>query len=77
MPRWWGLAVAPAPPGATLTGSARWNAFGNSLADSVSFRFPSWPSLGGSPRASGDRRSRQAPPPRHQEIQNVPVFPSA
>jgi hypothetical protein len=39
MLRRWGPAVAPAPPGAALTGSARRNAFGNSLADSVSFRF--------------------------------------
>lgn len=31
-------------------------AFGNSLADSVSFRFPSWRSLGGSPFL---RQSRQ------------------
>ena len=32
-------------------------AFGNSLADSVSFRFPSWQSLGGSPLL---RQVRQA-----------------
>ena len=34
--------------GTTHPDSTRWEAFGNSLADSVSFRFPSWWSLAGS-----------------------------
>jgi hypothetical protein len=31
------------------SGLCQAEAFGNSLADSVSFRFPSWQSLGGAP----------------------------
>src|SRR5881397_300001 len=39
-------------------------AFGNSLADSVSFRFPSWQSHGGCP-ASPAMCARDRPPPGH------------
>jgi hypothetical protein len=43
------LPFASQPHGATLSDSAWWKTFGNFLADSVSFRFPSRPSLAGSP----------------------------
>ena len=70
--RWgWGRSFASRPHGATLPGSARWNAFGNSLADSVSFRFPPRRSLDRSPRLRSSR-SRPTPPSRWK-IQDIPL----
>jgi len=63
--------IAPAPLGVTLPDSAGRNTFGNSLADSVSFRFPSRQSLGGYPTPP----ATCAPSPCHTGMSETAMEP--